>query len=84
MTKKEQIKQSIEIMGICTLGSYDTKLNKLIAKDIKEVCDTVKYYPTAIIKVSKGWVECEECNDEVDVRFLTDSQKLEIYGDERE
>lgn len=84
MTKKEQIEQAVETMGICTIGSYDTKLDKLTAKDIKEVCDNVKDYPTCIVKVSKGWVECEECNDEVDIRLLTNKEKLDIYGDERE
>jgi hypothetical protein len=87
MTNKEQITNLLakDAEYIMTLGCYDEAIDKLSKKDLKEVMDTIEFYPTSLIKISKSrWVEAERCEREIDLRILSNSEKVKIYGDERE
>lgn len=87
MTNREKIEKVLakDMEYIMIIGCYDELINKLSAKDMKEVIETLEFYQTSLIKISKSrWVEAENCDREVDLRILSNSEKLSIYGDERE
>lgn len=87
MTNKEKIQAVLykDADYMMTIGCYDESIEKLSAKDIKEITEALEFYSTALIKISRSrWVEAERCGKEIDLRILSNREKLEIYGDERE
>lgn len=87
MTNKEKIQAvlSKDADYVMTIGCYDESIEKLSAKDIKTITETLEFYPTSLIKISKSrWVEAERCGREIDLRVISNKEKLDIYGYERE